>query len=316
VKILVTGAAGFLGYHTAKRLATQGHELTLVDDFSRYHKDDQFMELASKNTSFQVDLLHDDGWDSLGDQFDAVYHFAAINGTRHFYEQPSKVLEVNCRLVTALLDWHKRIDSKSHIIWMSSSEVYAGVKYLEIPTSETTPVGITDVFNPRYSYAVSKVMGEMLIINRARDQSLQYTIIRPHNIFGPRMGNDHVIPEFSLRIKNREQPFRIYGGDETRSFCYVSDFVDGLVSLLGSASACGQVINLGDDRNEIPIRDLAQQMFRLTNWHPDMEIMPAPEGSVARRKPCLDKARRLLAFQPKIDLDEALLETYKWYDEH
>ena len=316
MRVLVTGAAGFLGYHTAVALSAVGHDLVLVDNFSRHQRDDVFRELLdSRRVEFhKLNLMVERNWKVLGSDYDVVTHFAAVNGTRHFYERPFHVLETNIDLVRQLLAWHHRYSPEARIIWTSSSEVYAGLPEVEIPTDEETPVGIGDVFNPRYSYAVSKLAGELLIINYCRSRDVRYTIVRPHNIYGPRMGQDHVIPEFVLRILRREEPFRIYGGDQTRAFCYVNDFVGSLMAILGSQSADAQIFNLGDDRCELRILDLAERLFRIAGWHPNVALLPAPQGSVPRRRPSLEKARRILDYEPRTEPEEGLRFTYEWYE--
>ena len=318
MRALVTGAGGFIGYHMTSNLLADGHEPVLVDSFLGQQPDEAFRDLVHTHQLkvLELDLSDEDSWNALGDGFDVVFHFAAINGTRHFYERPYEVLDTNIQLMRSMLAWHQRTCPGARIIWTSSSEVYAGVPGLEIPTAEPTPVGVDDVFNPRYSYAVSKLAGELLLINYARARDAIYTIVRPHNIYGPRMGQNHVIPEFALRIKRREDPFRIYGAEEMRSFCYITDFIGGLMAILGSGAADGHVLHLGDDRYEIRMRDLAEKMFQISGWHPRTEMLPAPKGSVPRRKPSLEKACRLLGYQPTVDLDRGLVETYRWYDEH
>ncbi len=318
MRILVTGAAGFLGYHTSLGLTRQPYEVVLTDNFARHRRDEAFEQVLKRSrvTFYELNLLDPARWSALGGGYDAVLHFAAINGTRHFYERPYEVLEHNIELLRHMLAWHRDFSPGAHIVWPSSPEVYAGVPGVEMPTPETTPVGVADVFNPRCSYAVSKLAGELLLINYARGRGLRYTIVRPHNIYGPRMGNDHVIPQLVLRIRQRQDPFLLYGAEETRSFCYVENFVEGVLAIFGAPEADGNIINLGDDRQEIRIRDLAERLFGVARWHPrTVEVRPAPAGSAVRRRPALDKARRLLHYQPAVDLDEGLRRTYAWYKE-
>lgn len=318
MRLLVTGAAGFLGCHTSLALADQGHDLVLTDNFGRHGRDRVFDDLVrrSRATFYELDLLDPAAWAVVGGGYDAILHFAAINGTRHFYERPYEVLDHNIELLRRMLAWHRASSPSTRIVWTSSAEVYAGLNEVDIPTPEDTPVGIDDVFNPRYSYAVSKLAGELMLINYSRGSDAAYTIIRPHNIYGPRMGEDHVIPEFALRVKRREDPFRIFGGVETRSFCYVENFVGGIAAVLASPNAANQLINLGDDREEIQIRNLAERLFAVAAWRPStVEVLPARPGSAARRRPSLDKARRLLNYAPTVGLDEGLRRTYRWYEE-
>jgi UDP-glucose 4-epimerase/UDP-glucuronate decarboxylase len=258
-------------------------------------------------------LLTEQAWRSLGGPFDAIYHFAAINGTRYFYERPYEVLETNLQLVRLCIQWHERFCPQARIIWTSSSEVYAGVVGLKLPTPEDTPVGISDVTNPRYSYSVSKLAGELLLINYARQRDARWTIIRPHNIYGPAMGYEHVIPQFVVRAWRQENPFRIFGADTTRTFCYIDDFVRGLLAVLDCDRASGEIIHLGNEQDELTMLELAQRLFAVLDWHPEVEVHPAPPGSTPRRCPSVEKARRLLGFEPRVQLDVGLSLTYNWY---
>ena len=315
MRILVTGAAGFIGHHAALALARQGHKLVLVDNYSRHGLSSAFQELlAFSNVEVhELDLCTEAAWAKLGGGYDVVYHLAAINGTRHFYQRPHEVLDTNIQLMRLFIQWHQQYCRSARVIWTSSSEVYAGVKDLELPTPEETPVGIFDVTNPRYSYGVSKLAGELLLINYARPNDVNWTIVRPHNIYGPAMGYEHVIPDFAVRAFRREDPFRIYGAEPTRTFCYVDDFVAGLLLILDSDKASGEIVHLGNERDELTMLELAKRLFAVLDWHPRLEIHPAPEGSTPRRCPSIAKARRILGFEPRVSLDEGLRRTYEWY---
>jgi UDP-glucose 4-epimerase/UDP-glucuronate decarboxylase len=315
VRVLITGAAGFLGYHCTRALLEGSHELALVDDLSRHGRDAAFTTLLERPAVkfYELNLCAERSWDVLNEHFDVVVHLAAINGTRHFYERPYDVLDTNVELLRRLLAWHRRSSPEARIVWTSSSEVYGGMPGVRLPTDEATPVGIDDVFNPRYSYAVSKLAGELLLISYGRQHGARFTIIRPHNVYGPRMGHDHVVPEFIGRLLRREDPFRIHGGETTRAFCHVDDFTRGLVGAVTSPAADGQVVNLGDDRHEITIRDLADRLFRIAGHTPRVEILPGPAGGPARRCPALDKARTLLDYRPRVGLDDGLRRTFEWY---
>ena len=316
MRILITGARGFIGLSVASALIEQGADLILCDNGSRGPADTAFESLLSNPsvTYFDVDLTKSTGWDILPKGIDAIFHFAAINGTRYFYERPYEVINTNLLCTIEMLHWHLKNDSNSHIIWTSSSETYASVNH-PIPTSENTSVGISDVFNPRYSYAASKLAGEVLLINYARTENKPFTIVRPHNIYGPRMGTEHVIPEFIMRLINKENPFLIYGAEQTRCFCYIDDFVNGMLATLAHEEAKGQIFHLGDDRNEIKIIDLAQMLHDIANTETNFKVEPAPAGSVERRKPDITKAKDLLGFRPVMDLRLGLKSTLDWYSE-
>lgn len=318
MKVLITGGAGFIGYHLSKYLAEEGHNLLLTDNLFRGELDEDFKRLISeKNIKFlNIDLTKRNEFKKIDKDFDFVYHLAAINGTRYFYEMPHEVLRVNLITLINLLEWIKDTTCR-RLIWTSSSEVYAEAARelgIPIPTPEDIMLVVNNIKNPRISYAVSKIAGEVLVANYSKIYNLNANIIRPHNIYGPRMGYSHVIPEFIQRIFKNEKPFRIYGGDQTRSFCYIDDFIRG-ITLIAKLSKPNETYNIGNDKEEITIRELASIIFDLSGFHPKIEILPAPEGSVQRRCPNIAKARSI-GYEPMIGLRKGLTETVNWYKKH
>jgi UDP-glucose 4-epimerase/UDP-glucuronate decarboxylase len=316
MKILITGGAGFIGFHLAKYLAVSNSDVTICDNFFRGKMDSDLKNLVQKeNIKFvKCDMTNKKDLDRLEKDYDYVYHLAAINGTKYFYEIPHTVLRVNLVSLLNLLDWIIDTDCK-RVMFLSSSEVYAGTPDKPIPTPEDVMLTINDVKNPRNSYAGSKITGELLCLNYARMEGLGITIIRPHNIYGPRMGFEHVIPELIMRILRKEDPFKIYGGDQTRAFCYIDDFVKGIELAAKSPKSKGEIFNIGNDREEISIVDLAKKMFKLFKFTPELKILEPPSGSVDRRCPNIDKAKRFLGYEPRIDLNYGLMKTYNWYSQ-
>lgn len=314
---LVTGGAGFIGFHLAAALSEQGHEVTICDDFSRGRRDEELDALLRRpNVSLiDCDLTSPDAAAGIGGEFDCVYHLAAVNGTRHFYEMPERVLRVNILALVNVLDaWAEGRWDK--LLFASSSEVYAGTARtsgVPIPTPEDVPLVLDDLRNPRLSYGASKALGELLIVNYARARGLPYTIVRYHNIYGPRMGDEHVIPQFCERILHREDPFAVHGDGESRAFCYIADAVRATRLLMESPQADGQTVHIGDPTRETPARDLARLMFDLFDFHPRIESRPAPAGSVKRRCPDIGRLTELTGFHPETPLEEGLRETFHWY---
>lgn len=316
---LVTGGAGFIGFALSKALAEKGYSVTIADNLFRGRKDAEFEELCSRpNVSFiNSDLTKPESFPRLGkpDGYDYVYHLAAINGTRLFYEMPEEVLRVNILACINLLDWFKGA-KKSKVLFSSSSETYAGTVAMgkaKIPTPETVPLSVQDVKNPRWSYAGSKILGELLFINYARKHGFPFSIVRYHNIYGPRMGTEHVIPEFILRAGRREDPFTIKGGSQTRAFCFVDDAVRATIAVMESPRASGEIIHIGNDREEIKISNLAKKVFSACGYRPKLKMLPPPKGSVARRCPSTSKLLSLTGFRARVPLGEGLKKTAGWY---
>lgn len=318
-KILVTGGAGFIGLHLAKHLASKNYNVAIADNLFRGKLDTELRDLiGQKKVSFiKCDLTYPKELKKLDNDYEHVYHLAAINGTRYFYEIPHIVLKVNILSVINILEWflnNKKNDKK--IMFMSSSETYAGTirKFgAEIPTKEDIPLTIDDVKNERWSYGGSKIVGELFFVNYAKQYKFNMSIVRYHNIYGPRMGHEHVIPQFCQRILRKEDPFKILGSNETRAFCYIDDAVKATQMVMESNKTNGEIIHIGNDKEEIKIIDLAKIMFEISGFRPKLELKPALEGSVMRRCPSIDKLRRLTGFGPKVSLKEGLKKTFEWY---
>lgn len=323
-KVLITGGAGFVGYHLAKSLVSDKHEVIIADNLSRGKKDaDLETVLAKPNIRLiEADLTERDSWKKLGSGFDHVYHLASINGTKLFYEMPHEVLRVG--LLTALhaIDWFEKENGKADakILYTSSNEAYAGAleafNQLPIPTPEDVPLVIADSHNPRWSYAGQKLIGELLFIHFSNAHQFRMSIVRPHNFYGPRAGYGHAIPEIIGRIGKREDPFSVFGADETRSFCYIGDAVEAMRLVMASQKTDGGTYHIGSSE-ETKVSDLTTMLFDAAGWKPSKLVQKSsPEGSVKRRLPDVSKIKRDTSWEATTSLAEGLKQTYEWYAKH
>ena len=320
-KILITGGAGFIGWHLAKRLAKTGDKIVLADNLSRGKYDKDLAELlALPNVSLiEADLTDRSVWSKLGSGYDFVYHLAGINGTKLFYEIPYEVLRVGMLSCINALDWF-RTENRSpqaKILYTSSNEAYAGALEafgsLPLPTPESVPLVIADTYNPRWSYAGQKLVGELLFINCAKTYGLRMSIVRPHNFYGTRAGYSHVIPEATARICAHTEPFPIYGADETRSFCYIDDAVEAVIAVMLASNTDGGTYHIGSSA-ETSIEDLFEEMFSIIGWKPkSVESKKSPQGSVKRRIPDVSKIKLDVKWVAKTSLREGLKKTIEWY---
>jgi UDP-glucuronate decarboxylase len=315
-RTLILGGAGFIGYQLALRLAGEGHELTLVDDLSRGRRDREMESLCARPsiTLVPADLTRADALAGLPRRWDGVYMLAAVVGVRNVETDPARVVRTNTLALLHLLDW---ITPESGVLFFAStSETYAGgvtAGTLPVPTPEDVPLSVPDIRAPRFAYAASKILGEAAVIHTARARGLRAVVGRFHNVYGPRMGADHVVPELSLRALRSENPFRLYGADQRRAFCYVSDAVEAMLRLTASEPAWGQVVNIGNDSEETLIEDLARLVLREARFEPALDRVPAPPGSVARRCPDLGRLRALTGFVPKVSIEAGVRDTFAWY---
>jgi len=320
-RAIVTGGSGFIGFHLADYLARKGLEVTIIDNHARGIPDDLFAELISRpNVRFlNADMTRKDFYSELSGKYDQVYHLAAINGTKNFYSRPYDVLRANILTLMNMLEWCTP-ENCGAFLYTSSSETYAGTfnRFLKehpefIPSREDIPLTIDDVRNPRWSYGGSKLIGEILTANYCRVHDVPFRIIRYHNIYGPRMGYDHVLPEFIKRIYDREEPFKIFGGQETRAFCDVRDGVRATEAVMLSEKCNGEIVHIGKSDEEIRIIDLLQKLLDIADYHPELDVRSAPEGCVMRRCPSTDKLYELTGFRAGISLDEGLPLIFAWY---
>ena len=314
-RILVTGAAGFLGYHLAARLAADGHEVVAADNFVRGGCDQLFNDLvARRNVTFKAgDLAQQSFVAGIKGEFDTCYHLAALNGTQNFYERPWDVVW-NCTVPTLnLLNTLVLSRRCGRFVYAGSSESYAGTVesfHWPVPTPEDIPLTIPDVDNPRWSYAASKLHGEVATMSAARQAGVDATILRYHNVYGPRMGDKHVVPDFFLRMLRGV--YWIYGPEQTRSFFYIDDAIAATIGLANHAATVGEVVNVGS-RREISVGELAEMMMRIAGCTGDITAKGAPRGSVSRRAPDLKKFRQFLPSSTEIPLEEGLAKTLHYY---
>jgi nucleoside-diphosphate-sugar epimerase len=313
MKIHITGGAGFIGSRLVRRLVEEGHEVTVFDNVSRGAVDK--LEPVLDDIEFiQGDIRDYDTLNSAVGSPDIIYHLAAVNGTKHFYDRPVEVMDVNIAGVQNITKIATERDC-GRLVFASSSEVYGYPT--EFPTSEEHPLQIMSSENPRFSYAGSKIIGEQYVINRLEDTDTEYAIIRPHNIYGEAMGEDHVVPEFIEQMVT-DKPFTIYGdGKQTRSFCYISDAVEGVYRAGTEATAADGIYNIGT-QDEVTINELAERLFEVAGVSPEVEHIDSEEleGSTRRRQPDISKARDELGYEPEVSLREGLEKTFYWYCEH
>lgn len=324
-RALITGAAGSVGCSLAKDLLAQEYELVLVDNLQRGIVDAEFSTvLEDPRTSFlQVDLTDPAAYAQLGDGYDFVYHLAAVNGTKLFYSMPHEVLRINTLSLVYILEWFKDHNKEGKFCFTSSNEAYASALdafgQLPIPTPEAVPLVIDDPYNARWSYASTKLIGELFVIHYAKQYDFRALVVRPHNFYGPRSGYDHVIPEMCRRILDREDPFAVYGADQTRSFCYLADAVEAIRLLMESPSTDSQpveTVHIGSTE-EVTMRELAERLFAVADWTPGaIEAKDAPAGSVNRRLADISKIQGLVGWEPTTSLDEGLRTTFAWYRDH
>jgi UDP-glucose 4-epimerase len=316
-KVLLLGGAGFIGLNISKYLAeNRNYEITVADNFSRGKKDEDLMALVDK---FGVKILEGDftmpsAFEQLEKGYDYVYMLASVVGVNNTLEIPHEIIRINTALIYNTLEWLKHSDVKK-VLFTSTSECYAGTieafGYI-VPTPEEIPLSIQDIGHPRFTYAVTKMLGESGFLNYSRKCGFECTIVRYHNVFGPRMGFKHVIPHLVQRFLNNENPFLVYGHDQTRSFSYITDAVEGTVLAMECDKSNGEIYHIGS-MEEITIEELIKTTGEFFDYKGEYENAPTYPGSVARRCPDITKAKTQLGYEPKVKWGEGLKITLQWY---
>lgn len=314
MRYLVTGGAGFIGSNLVRRLLQAGHEVRVLDDMSRGQ--------PNRLHGLPVQIVTADVRDPATTAYamqgcDAVAHLAYLQGTQTFYANPREVLDVALRGMLSVLDACAQTGC-GDLLLVSSSEAYQVAPV--VPTPEAVPLSVPDPLNARYSYGGGKIACELMALAWQRDGILDRAVIaRPHNVYGPDMGREHVIPEFCIRMNRlaREQPegiidFPIQGtGQETRSFCCIDDCTDQLALLLDRAHT--GIWNVGT-MDEHAIEDVAHDIAAV--YGREIKVMPGrlPQGSPPRRLPAMAKTRDLAGAQLAVTpWDKGLAATVDWY---
>lgn len=315
-KVLITGGAGFLGYHLAKRLLQEGYAVHLVDSMERGVRDSALMELLeSPFLELQdADCLDKTFCDSLGVDYSYIVHLAAIIGVVHVQRQPSRVLTANVGMTDNLLEVARRQRSLKRFLFPSTSEVYAGsleAFAINVPTPEVTPLTVADMTVPRTSYMLSKIVGEFLCLH----SEVPCTIFRPHNVYGPRMGLVHVIPgQLKKAFDARDgDVVEVPSTDQTRCFCFIDDALEQIVRMMLIAECEDQVLNLGTEAPEVTIGTVAALCHRAVGRSVIPQPMDPPPGSPARRAPDMTLTTRLTGYRSIVGLEEGVRRTYEWY---
>jgi nucleoside-diphosphate-sugar epimerase len=315
-RYLVTGGAGFLGSSFVHRLVQNGHRVRVLDNESR-GTCRRLNDIAGDFEFVGADIRDATAVKRAVKGVDAVCHFAFINGTEFFYSKPDLVLDVGVKGMVNLLD-ACMAEGVGELIVASSSEVYQSP--LMIPTDETVPLTIPDPHNPRYSYAAGKLITEVMALNYGRMHFSRVVIFRPHNVYGPDMGREHVVPQFILRMRelsrSGEDPvhFPIQGsGKETRAFVYIDDVTDGLMILLERAQHLN-IYHIGTTE-EITIETVAREVGRYFGKR--VMVIPGElrQGGTLRRCPDIAKIAAL-GYRPKVSFHDGLSAVAQWYDKH
>jgi nucleoside-diphosphate-sugar epimerase len=319
-EVLVLGGGGFIGRNVVEFLVNRGDcNVTAADiaEGSNWRKIADDESTCDRFRAVLADFTDISAFDNISQDVEEIYMLAAVVGVNRTLKYPHDVIRVNTLLTMNTLDWISRNPIK-RLLFASSSENYAGTSDLfniEIPTAEDVPLCIADVKHPRWTYAMTKMHGESAFIHSAEANNYECTIVRYQNIIGPEMGFGHAIPHIVERfVKGEKPPFKIYGHDQTRAFCYIDDAVIGTVGAMESDKAAGEIYHIGK-QDEINMETLTTYIGDLMGYTGKYEAAMTYPGSVARRCPNVDKATSHFGYSPSIDWKKAVSLTTDWYRE-
>ena len=312
--ILVTGGSGFLGFSLVNKLIKTNHNIIVYDNDFRGN----FNKFSKKIKNLKLirgDIRNIKKLKLAINNCDRVFHLAFINGTSNFYDYPKLVMDVGINGTVNLLNYCLKNKKLKNFHYASSSEVYHKPK--TYPASEKEFLTIPDPSNPRFSYSGSKILGELLTFNYLKKTKIKHNIFRPHNVFGPQMGFEHVIPQIIEKIYKSSNKFKLKkciikiqgSGKETRSFCFVDDAVDQIlqISIKGKDK---NIYNVGQEK-EISINTLIQNISKILKIKVISKTGKLTSGSVKRRCPDMYKTFKLK--QLKNNYLYGLKTTVEWY---
>ncbi|MEY4582097.1 MAG: hypothetical protein RL701_6800 [Pseudomonadota bacterium] len=306
-RILVSGGAGFLGSHLCEKLLGLGHEVVCLDNF---------FTSARRNVEHLLDdqrfeLLRHDVIEPITIEVDEIYHLACPASPVHYQRNPVRTIR------TAVEGTHNMLqcarDVRARIMIASTSEVYGDPE--EHPQRESY-WGHVNPIGPRSCYDEGKRCAESLTAAYAQHYGVTTRIVRIFNTYGPRMheNDGRVVSNFVLQAL-RGEPITIYGqGEQTRSFCYVTDLIEGFVRLLGTQEDPGPV-NIGNP-SERTIRELAELTIKMTNSKSELNFRPLPTDDPTRRRPDITRAKEILGWEPRVTIEEGLTKTIDYFREY
>jgi UDP-glucose 4-epimerase len=311
VKALITGGAGFLGSHLAEALIARGDTVYVLDNLSTGSIENIEHLKPDRRFHYAIDsVINEPVTAELIDRVDVVFHLAAAVGVRLIVESPVNTIETNVHGTEMVLKLANK--KKKKVLVASTSEVYG--KSEDVPFREDADIVMGPTSKGRWSYACSKAIDEFLALAYHKEKHLPVVIARLFNTVGPRQTGRYgmVIPNF-VKQALLGHPITVYGdGEQSRCFTYVTDVVGALMRLADNDGAVGQVFNIGNDHEEVTIRELARRVKERTRSASEVVTIPYDEAyesgfeDMPRRVPDLSKVRSLIAYEPKVHLDEIL----------
>jgi nucleoside-diphosphate-sugar epimerase len=308
-KILLTGGAGFIGTTLAGRLVDQNH-IVILDN---YHRNALRHTRLLDHPNMKVirgDVTDPDAAHAAAEGCEIIVHLAAIAGVDTVLQMPVDTMKVAILGTYNMLEAARRQPRLERFVDFSTSEVFGAYAY-NVREADLTSLGA--VGEARWTYAVSKLATEHLAHNYHKQFGIPAVSVRPFNIYGPGQIGEGAIHRFIVQALRGEDITIHNDGSQIRAWCYVDDMAAGLLACLERDEAVGQAFNIGNPRSVVTIYNLAMQIVRLSGSRSKISFVPWNQTDVELRIPNIEKARRLLGYEPQVDLEDGLQRTIQWY---
>jgi nucleoside-diphosphate-sugar epimerase len=308
-KILLTGGAGFIGTTLAARLADQ-NEIVILDN---YHRNTLRHTRLPDHPNVKVirgDVTDPDAAHAAAEGCEIIVHLAAIAGVDTVLRMPVDTMKVAILGTYNMLEAARQQPRLERFVDFSTSEVFGAYAY-NVREADLTSLGA--VGEARWTYAVSKLATEHLAHNYHKQFRIPAVSVRPFNIYGPGQIGEGAIHRFIVQALRGEDITIHNDGSQIRAWCYVDDMAAGLLACLERDEAVGQAFNIGNPRSVVTIYNLAMQIVRLSGSRSKISFVPWDQTDVELRIPNIEKARRVLGYEPQVDLEDGLQRTIQWY---
>lgn len=314
--ILITGGAGFIGLSLAKYLSEKNFGVYLIDNLSRGKFDIEFKNLLKKKNVIFYKKNLNNKTNTKFKNISHIFHLAGSVGVKNINKDPYKSFFNNILSLKNLLDTIKIKKKKIKIILFSTSEVYSTIiqeKKVKFPIKESNDVLIKNSIIKRDAYYLSKIFNEKIL----QLSNFNYLILRPHNIYGPRMGFSHVIPELIKRMKKlkkkRNKNILIFSPKHRRAFCFIDDAITQIIKLSFNKKINNEIFNIGNMNEEISMINLAKRIKNFFSHKIKLQNGQITEGSPVRRIPDMNKTLKFTKIKKFTNLNQGLKKTFDWY---
>ncbi len=305
-RILITGGAGFLGSHLAERMLNDGHDVLVVDNFFTGTKDNLKHLMGNPH----LEIMRHDVTFPLYVEVDEIFNLACPASPIHYQFDPVQTTKTSVHGAINMLGLAKRVKAK--ILQASTSEVYGDPEVHPQVESYWGHVNCTGI---RSCYDEGKRCAETLFFDYWRQHKTRIKVIRIFNTYGPRMhpNDGRVVSNFIVQALNNQDITLFGDGNQTRSFCYVDDLIEGMVRLMNTGDDVTGPVNVGNP-GEFTIRELAEKVIQLTGSKSKLVFKPLPQDDPRQRKPDITLAKKVLGWEPKVPLEEGLKKTIEYFD--